>query len=870
MKFSSTILFATVGLAVLAPPAWAAAAPGPPPARDTATADGLLGEVVVTATRQSDTVSRVPLSITAITQRSMDQQGIRNVSDLARTVPALTVSGTIGGVQNFAIRGISSTQGAATTGVYLDDTPLTKRNTPGVSQNNGTPAPPLFDLERVEVLRGPQGTLYGGSSQGGTVRFITPQPSLTRYSGQARAEFSSTENGSPSYEGGVAVGGPLVQDKLGFRASIFSRHTGGYIDIIDPYNNGALKIKDSNFSDTWSGRAVLAWAPSAQSRVTLSYYQSRISVKDQNNAYYLPLSGTYTTVQRCYDTTRTFTASSGASALVTCPTGAVPSNIFVRRPITYGPFDYIKEFQSIAPGQDPAITKSQVASMTLDYNFEHMTVKSVTSYIHDMTSAATSNTNQLSGVQSVTQNGSATPIATATGFPLFAPFQDYAARFVPTASRYGIIEELRFASSGDPQPFSWVGGIYYSNIRGESFYYQTQDLDRVSQVMFGVNTLQRYGVPLIQPGNIVTQRMQHVADNEIAAFGEVNYYPIEKLKVTGGLRMSRVGFNFDQLFFGPVNGFIVPTAANTGVAAGSTTESPVTPKVGLQYQFDGTRMVYASAAKGYRAGGVNSPLSPGACGLGLANVGLTVNDVPVTFGSDSVWSYEAGAKVRLLNRIQLNSSVYRIDWSKVQLNVQVPGCGQTWVQNAGSARSQGAELEGQARVFRGFTVNLAASYNQAKYTTSSFGPKPISGAAPSPIVLAGDTFPVSPWTVSLGAQYDTSIGGRSVYARADYRYASSYKTSTGPGTNAFTPDTYIRPASDVVNARIGMSLGVWDLNAFVNNLFDSRDRLATSGGRTGCSTAQLDACTTYTSYTPFTTVTTFRPREIGVQLAYRH
>jgi outer membrane receptor protein involved in Fe transport len=155
----------------------------------------LLGDVVVTATRQADTVNRVPLSISAVTQRALDQQGIKNVSDLQRSVPALTVTGVTAGVATFSIRGIVSAGGATTptTGVYIDDVPLQKRSTQGVVQNNGTPSPPLFDLERIEVLRGPQGTLFGGSSMGGTIRFIQPQPSLTRWSANVRLEASDTK-----------------------------------------------------------------------------------------------------------------------------------------------------------------------------------------------------------------------------------------------------------------------------------------------------------------------------------------------------------------------------------------------------------------------------------------------------------------------------------------------------------------------------------------------------------------------------------------------------------------------------------------------------------------------------------------------------
>jgi iron complex outermembrane receptor protein len=233
------------------------AAPSQKEVATTAPATGI-EEVVVTATRQSLNVNRVALSIAAVTQANLDQQGVKSAADLTRLVPALTLVNQTAGVGTFAIRGIVATTGAATTGVYLDDTSVTKRNNAGVSQNNGAPIPTLFDLQRVEVLKGPQGTLYGGSSQGGTIRFITPTPSLTTISGLGRAELSSTENGGLGHEVGVAYGGPIIQDKLGFRVSGIERTTAGWIDVVSPYT-GQLVKKDANGREEQALRGALLW-----------------------------------------------------------------------------------------------------------------------------------------------------------------------------------------------------------------------------------------------------------------------------------------------------------------------------------------------------------------------------------------------------------------------------------------------------------------------------------------------------------------------------------------------------------------------------------------------------------------------------------
>ena len=148
--------------------------------------------------------------------------------------------------------------------------------------------PAVFDLERVEVLRGPQGTLFGAGSEGGTVRYITPQPSLTDFSVYGKTELSTTENGRPSYEGGVAVGGPILEDELGFRISAWGRRDGGWIDKVD-YMTGATLQSDSNSVNTYVVRAALRWQPLGSLSITPSvYYQSR----DQNNLdqYWVGLS----------------------------------------------------------------------------------------------------------------------------------------------------------------------------------------------------------------------------------------------------------------------------------------------------------------------------------------------------------------------------------------------------------------------------------------------------------------------------------------------------------------------------------------------------------------------------------------------------
>src|SRR5271156_2856562 len=199
---------------------------------DTAGADetaGPLQEIVVTATRHEESLSKVPISVTALTQEAMDVRGIKDFQDVARFTPGVNIDNS--GTNNISIRGIASSGGAGTTGIYIDDTPIQIR---GTAFNPDDALPKSFDIDRVEVLRGPQGTLFGAGSEGGTVRYITTQPRLTKTTIYAREELSYTEGGTANYEAGIAAGGPLIDDVLGARLTVWYRRDGGFIDSVNP------------------------------------------------------------------------------------------------------------------------------------------------------------------------------------------------------------------------------------------------------------------------------------------------------------------------------------------------------------------------------------------------------------------------------------------------------------------------------------------------------------------------------------------------------------------------------------------------------------------------------------------------------------
>jgi iron complex outermembrane recepter protein len=832
-----------------------------------------LEEVKVTATRVTETANRVPMSIAAVTQATMDQIGIKTASDLTQVVPGLTLVNQTAGVATFAIRGIVATTGAATTGIYLDDTALTKRNNPGVSQNNGAPLPLLFDLQRVEVLKGPQGTLYGGSSQGGTIRFITPAPNLTTYSGSVRAETSFTDNGAPSNEIGAAFGGPLIADSLGFRVSAIARNTGGWIDTRNPYDGGRINREDSNGQREWAIRAALAKTFGDGGIATLAYYRSQLRTDGgpgTQTDVYAPdgtrasPTQTYTTPQTCYNTSTRAATATSAPAAVSCSS----ATITYRRPAqVYGPFNYLHQDESISPYDGVygiGRTQTGLPSLTIDYSFGGLQFKSITSYVIDQTGGDAGEGNDPSRVQTTLENPG------RTSFPLFLPVPVYSGRFISNNRRTGIEQEFRLSSPSDGRRLSWVAGAFYSKLKTHIAYTIYGNYDAADLALYGLTSAQRYGVP--NPNGYVSTLDARLTDTEYALFGEGTFAVTDRLKVTAGLRLSQVELDFTQANFGQLSAR--PTISSPfAYTTGQGKDKPVTPKFGVQYDLRPGSMLYANAAKGFRAGGVNVPLNPQVCSAGLAQFGLTVSDIPAQYGPDKVMSYELGGKFRLLdNRLQVNVAAYQIDWNDIQVTTSAQGCGQNWNQNGGKARSQGFDVQVDYRPVDPLTLNLSFSTVDAKYRESVLGPKPtVSGVTQAVTFNKGDPLGVPDFQANAGARYDFSVLQRKAYARVDYLYTGSYEQGSTFGTGNYNPFTRNVVANNQVNARLGVQVDQWDVNLFASNLLNSRDMVGNAGnGKGGCNAATGGTgCTVYSLFNPFVQQAYQKPRVVGLQANYR-
>jgi iron complex outermembrane recepter protein len=773
-----------------------------------------------------------------------------------------------------AIRGIRQQSAtAATTGFYLDETSLQKRAAGGFGSQNGTPVPPLFDLERVEVLRGPQGTLFGGGSEGGTIRYIQPAPSLTDYSSYARAQWMTTKGGDPTYEAGVAVGGPIIEDTLGFRASLFKRNTGGYIDLTD-YRTGQVYDENSNSGDLYMGRVAVAWAPTSNTRVTLSYLKSKDETDSLTSSYNLSEPGQLRVSPLCFNIPYILSLPVPARAFLV-PPDVLPVNpgcnantgAYVAPGYTVGPFN-LQRFQSLALGPTPTRTDLDIASADIQWNItDDLELKAITSYTSDLSRGQSPQNFPLTlfvhpGTAFIVTPGQPTiAVPTGSGFNpnvTSVPNGLGLGALIETNTnnkRSAFSQELRLASSSKER-VSYVVGAYFSNTRATiAQYAETSDLG--FRQLAGMSIQQRYGVPY---QGFFSNIYEYDKDVENAVFGDVTVGLTDKLRANAGVRVTYITTSFIQSNYGPNGG--TSSAAQARVT-GQISETPVTPKLSLQYYFTPNDLVYATAAKGFRAGGVNQVTTSAADGS-LAQYGLTTAVLPRTYDSDSVWNYELGGKFRLWDgKAQINTAVYDIEWKNVQAFLFL---GDGAVFNVPSARSRGAELEGQLRPFRPLTLNAAVAYTKSEYTSNlRFAGGPGSRAGDLVIAADGQQFAQPQWTVDAGARYDFQIGAAvNAYARVDFRWFDGYPT-VPRGTATYSPDSSDVPAQRNINLRLGFEYEDFDVSLFALNVTDE-DKGTYTGGRSQCTNAD---CTTYNSYTYGRTVAAPTPRQIGLQVAYR-
>jgi len=708
-------------------------------------ADTGLGEIVVTAQKTSESLSKVPISISAVSGAALEEGHITDYADLSRAVPNVSFT-TFGGPgqSNIEIRGIASQAGSATTGIYLDDVPISVVNI----YTTGATEPRFFDIDRIEVLRGPQGTIWGAGSMGGTIHFVSNQPDLNKVTGSVSSSVGGTQGGGFNYEGDSVVNLPLVDGVAALRIGALYDHLSGWIDRFPVGPNGVpdgpLASTHINTVDTAVVRATLEWHPTDALTITPAVFLQRVTTGGQD----------------------TFSLA-------------------------------LPQFESPTLVPEKARDQYAMSSLTVKYDLGWSDLTSVTGYFWRTDDRNIDGTVYDSGfiagpfgaLQALMPRSLAGEAAIAA---LAAPVQ-----FDTNVNQ--VHEELRLASKrGASDAWSWIAGLYYSRGR-------TGLLDNEHIPGFGA-TFQKYYNNSTQAllGDPFTNDLVYYAFSEFvneqkAVFGQVTYMPVTGLKLTAGARYEKAteGLNFYT------NGYF---AGGTPPFGGNASGSATTPKVSVSYEVTPETMVYASAAEGYRDGGVNRPVPIPLCSNDLAQLGLT--QAPPSYNADKLWSYELGAKTKGFNNaLTLSGALFDIRWNNIQTDIILPTCTFDIKDNIGSAESKGVELELNDRVAEHVRVTLGANYTSAKIVN----PVTILG------VQKGDHVPGVPeYTISTSAEYTHPVG-----ASAHGRLALNGQW-IGPsqGTIYHGDPDFDRPGYFVMGGNTGVKWDRFDVSFFITNLLN--------------------------------------------------
>jgi outer membrane receptor protein involved in Fe transport len=828
--------------------------PSPPPPE--AAAPGTLQEIVITATRHQEQMSKVPVSVSAFSQETLDLKGVKDFTDIARYTPGVNID--TNGTNAISIRGISSSGGSGTTGIYIDDTPIQMR---ALGFNADDTLPKTFDLERVEVLRGPQGTLFGAGSEGGTVRYIMAQPNMHDTSVYARSELAFTQGGTPSYEAGVAYGTPIVDGELGVRASIWFRHDGGWINHDNPYTLQTDE-KDANYANDVVLRVAAKWAVNDSVTVTPSIvYQDR-NVNEETTYWPIlsnPSSNYYV------DAEPTLHPQPDHYYL---PAIKIESEVFGASLISNTSY-YARGERSGYDGTE--------------YNLSYY--QTFTAYTPLKSSLGYTN---IDG-----------PLIDGNGLHLPPALQNYVAPATVTNNQNNFTQEIRLQSSEqDNSRFTWTTGLFFSSNRQTSVeqindphmyelfsgLFSPQGVASAiagstcnyspgasGAILFEEQVYCAQGATVLEPllGNGDSYYNYNFSqDKQIAIFGETTVALTDKLKGIVGLRYAKTNVNFRHYADGAQN-FI---GANPG--QGTESDRPFTPKLGLSYQADRDDLFYTTYAKGYRIGGANPPIPFSACEPNFVLLGIP--NAPASYNSDTVQSFEVGAKNNVLDKFRAASSLYYIKWNNIQQNIYLPDCGFQFTANVGKAVAKGGDLQLEWAPTAAWDLESAIGFTDARFTqTASLSPGAPAVASAGDAIVGESAVPAAPWTITIGAQYNFDVVNHKSYFRLDWEHQAHQKIPTAaedPNTTQYDPYAYTPTATTFVSLRTGTNLDKrWNVSAFVDNLFDSHPQFPPSSYAHSDPDAVNYAPLGISPGAPTVLLRnyTFRPRTIGVTSTYR-
>ena len=760
-----------------------------------ATEQPALQEVVVTATRRGTAVQTTPISITAVTAAQIASMGIVDSDSLASSVPGIAVRNTGGpGEMEFEVRGLNSQGGnSSMVGLYFGEIPLSSATDSQLGKDLTDVG--LYDVERVELLRGPQGTLYGSSSMGGTIRVLPNAPQLNTYAASAQEVVSGTSSGGDINHqenamvnlplgdtAAVRVVGSFTSDSGWIKRLVIADGTvpvdaGVFPEVTRPSNFYSAPLQEAldgvNTTNVDSIRAQLLWQPMENLTIEpIAMYE----LVEQGSPPAVDVNGN--------------------PARPTVPAVLAHDEIY--------------------DAPEPQTDSLSLGSLTIEYRLPAFSLTSATGFWH----------RNFLDLQDTTEQ-----TASAIGIPVYDAAAgglgpDYSSRGPGSLEQdYSrqLSEEFRVTSTA-PGPFQWVGGYFYQDLHSED----------------AISSLAPQATPILGGPNLYVSSVPEVLLQN-AVYGNVSWRLSPQFEVEAGFRRYQYSMSETSSAYGVFSalgpeGNSVPYNAAVSAAASGTV-----PSFTLTYNIDRDHMVYARIGKGFRLGGASTVTGPipvvaasntnplfasevaNECGL-QAKILLTTTcnpnillEAPTTFASDSLWSYELGEKSSFFDhRLIADFDAYLEDWYDPQVPTNLAGFGLT--VNGGNARIRGVEGQLQALLPWGFDLSLNASYTDAEFIESStLSGYPAGTQIPDTPKLSGSA--VLHWEHDLA-------GGLSLFSSLEENYTGT-RTDLPFGVTATLLDMnqllVHLPAYSIANVRFGIrgereGGGRWAATLFVNNL----------------------------------------------------
>jgi len=757
--------------------------------------DGGLEEIIVTATKREVSMQEIPIAVTAFSEDEIVFQRFRNFSDYVGQIPNLSISDRQPGATSVIMRGCAA-QGlsfgdSATTSVYLDEQPITS--------SGFNPDPRLIDIERVEALAGPQGTLFGDAAQCGTLRIITNKPDTTAASGWVDLTGSTITDGGSGFDLGAMANLPLIQDKLALRLVGFYADEPGWVDnVLSPTpgeqgDNAAFVDEDVN-SSVWSGaRGMLRWNPNEQWTVDLAgIYQN----------YELDGFGDADLNQQVYEDTSVF------------PTFGA------REQARFGEERWQDEWYQ--------------ASITIEGELEFGSIVLTAAYFdRDSEYLADSSVYH----QTFQQTGDylrqiyydpTLPTYDFLGDPISTNFD------VRNTTVQSL--ELRYATPAEGRWSAIVGGFYskrevdevfVSNIDG---YSETPNFAYLNYVGFYA-----YGAEYVtRPTNNWFSGFYDSTLEQWAVFGEVGFDVTENFSVTAGGRFYNIENDYiNQRAHGVgINGGIPDCSPGADYCfgifePGNADEDGFVPKLTASYSLDDDKLLYATYSEGFRRGGANSarPQSVfGPAGRFPPPAG-TLGE----YESDTVTNIEFGAKTDWLDgRLRLNAAVYQMTWDDIQIQVEDP---QPDVESVGVLNFPEAEIVGAEFWLNwlptdSLSIDATFGYNDGELSEDA---AVFPGTASEISAPNGTPLPIVPdiqASLNVSYTFPNELLGGSPYVFARYQHTGDSVNSLA-GLESVTTGLDVREqaAWQTLDLSAGIEGENWLLAVWIDNVADEKAEL---------------------------------------------